>query len=61
VVSGQGASWVLGGSLTIGASGSGTLTLANHGLISVGPGGGGGGGGGGGPPPPPPPPPAQRV
>jgi outer membrane autotransporter protein len=41
VVSGQGASWVLGGSLTIGASGSGTLTLANHGLISVGPGGAG--------------------
>ncbi|MCW0209682.1 MAG: ESPR-type extended signal peptide-containing protein, partial [Achromobacter sp.] len=40
-VSGLGASWTLGGGLTSGASGSGTLTLANHGVISVGPGGAG--------------------
>ncbi|CUK03407.1 Extracellular serine protease precursor [Achromobacter xylosoxidans] len=35
-VSGLGASWVMNGSLVIGASGNGTLTLANSGAVSVG-------------------------
>lgn len=35
-VTGRGASWVMNGSLVIGASGSGSLTLANSGVVSVG-------------------------
>lgn len=35
-VSGLGASWVMNGSLVIGASGNGALTLANSGAVSVG-------------------------
>lgn len=35
-VTGLGASWIMNGNLVIGASGSGTLTLANSGAVSVG-------------------------
>ncbi len=35
-VSGLGAYWIMNGSLVVGASGSGTLTLANHGSVTVG-------------------------
>lgn len=35
-VSGQGASWEVNGRLVVGANGSGTLTLANQGMVSVG-------------------------
>ncbi|WP_229728990.1 autotransporter domain-containing protein [Oxalicibacterium flavum] len=35
-VSGPGASWVVNGRLVVGANGSGTLTIANQGMVSVG-------------------------